>query len=137
VKLTFVPTPQEFEHRLLVAEADQLEGTLTREWESRAELGAALDTEAGHDRYLLGALAIAAHDAGKLLGPGQVYDFIPPPILGGPIVVDSISVMDFVVSVDLTGQIHDQVRGLPPGAAVTELRVEGPKSKRRGLFRRR
>lgn len=165
MKLTFVPTPQEFEQALeswawigladkrpwfaslfgdVFFEADdgvwyldRLEGTLTREWESRTELEAALETEAGHDRYLLGALAIAAHNAGKVLGPNQVYDFTPPPILGGPVVVDNISVMDFVVSVNLAGQIHDQVRGLPPGSAVTEFRIEEPKPKRRGLFRRR
>ena len=166
MKLTFTPSPQEFEQALeswawidigdkqpLFASLfgdvffqagdgvwylDQLEGTLTREWEDRAAMDAALDTEDGHDKYLLGALAIAARDAGLVLGPAQVYDFAPPPILGGPIVVDNITVMDFVVSSHIAGQIHDQVRRLEPGTSISEIRVEEPKARRqRKLFKRR
>jgi Domain of unknown function (DUF1851) len=163
--LTVTPSPQEFERALeswawiglegkrplfaslfgdvFFEAADgiwylsQLDGTLTHEWADRAALDAALATEEGQDRYLLGGLVIGARKADLVLGPGEVYDFVPPPILGGPIAVENLTVMDFVVSVHIGGQLHDQVRHQEPGTPISELRFEGPaRSKRRWLFRR-
>jgi hypothetical protein len=114
-----------------------LDGTLTHEWADRAALDAALATEEGQDEYLLGGLVIGARNAGLVLGPGEVYHFVPPPILGGLIAVENLTVMDFVVSVHIGGQLHDQARHLEPGTPISELRLEDPaRSKRRWLFRR-
>lgn len=100
-----------------------LEGTLTREWVDTATANTALSTAAGVDRYLLGGLAMAAERAGKTLGADQVYDFVPPPILGGKFDVASIVVMPFVVAVNLAGQLHDQVRKMPPGTEISGIEV--------------
>jgi hypothetical protein len=94
---------------------DSLEGSLSREWDDREHMQAALSTAEGQDRYLLAGLAHAAHERGIALSRDQVYDFTTPPILGGEIVVDNVSAMDFVVSLNIAGQLHDQIRGLPPG----------------------
>jgi hypothetical protein len=66
---------------------------------------------------LLGGLAFAAAERGIVLRPNQVYDFATP--LGGALDVEQISAMDFVVALNLAGQIHDQIRNLPPGTPIT------------------
>jgi hypothetical protein len=55
---------------------DTIEGTITRQWETREAMFEVLNTEAGEDRYLLGALAQAAERAGLELGDDEVYDFM-------------------------------------------------------------
>lgn len=98
---------------------DTIEGALTRPWASAAELERDLSTEEGENRYLLAGLAEAAEARGLVLGPDQVYSFMPPPVLGGGVTVESVSVEDFAVAVNIAGQIHDQVRNLPPGTRIS------------------
>lgn len=98
---------------------DTLEATLTREWDSKQDMMEHLNTDQGQDRYLMGALAMAAERNGLVLGDDDVYDFMPPPILGGSFAVENIFVHSFVVAVSISGQIHDQVRQLPPGTPIT------------------
>jgi hypothetical protein len=42
-------------------------------------------------------------------------------VLGGPIDLDNVGVLDFVVALSIAGQIHDQVRHLPPGTAISGI----------------
>jgi hypothetical protein len=104
---------------------DSLEGTLTRVATTRDELQAKLDAEEGQDNFLLGGLAMAAERLGILLQPDEVYDFKIPPLLGGKTDVDNIVKMDFVVSLNIAGQLHDQVRHLPPGTKIKGIKVDG------------
>lgn len=55
--------------------------------------------------WLLGGLAMGADRAGLVLGDAQVYDFTPPPALGGSYEVANLSIMDFVVAVNIAGQL--------------------------------
>lgn len=105
---------------------DTLEGSLTLRWDAPEALGAELDTEAGRDRYLLEGLAMAAHGNGKVLGPDQVYDIVPPPILGGTFDVDHVVVSDFVVTVNIAGQLHQQLRNLAPGTRISGFTIAEP-----------
>ncbi len=105
---------------------DFVEGTLTKEWDDLATLRAVLSTEQGQDRYLLGGLAMAAMTRGQLTPTrNQVLCFKVPPIIGGPFTVENIGLTDFVVIADITGQLHDQVRKLPPGAKISGFTVDG------------
>jgi hypothetical protein len=102
---------------------DTLDGALTRPWRTADELKAALNSADGQDMYLMGGLAMAAERSGLVPGPDQVYDFTISPVLGGPIEVSNIGVIDFVVGVNIAGQLHDQVRGLPPGTAISRVTI--------------
>lgn len=102
---------------------DTIEGTLEREWASREEVQRALETDEGQDRYLLGGLATSAAARGLVLSEKQVYAFEVPPILGGPVSIDNVTVMDFVVSVNIAGQIHGQIKDVPPGTAISGITV--------------
>ena len=92
--------------------------------ETRDQIQAILDSEDGQDRYLLGGLALGADRRGIQLGPEQVYCFNVPPILGGKIEMDNISVMDFVVSLDIAGQLHRQLRDRPPGTPIGSIQFK-------------
>jgi hypothetical protein len=43
--------------------------------------------------------------------------------LGGEISLENIQVMDFVTAVNIAGQIHQQIRDLPPGTRIEDVKV--------------
>lgn len=102
---------------------DSLEGTLSRPWSDRAAMLADLSTPAGRTRYLFAELAVLAVSRGLVLSEAQVYDFTQPPVLGGSMELDNLQVLDFVVALNLAGQVHDQVRGLPPGTRISGITI--------------
>jgi hypothetical protein len=104
---------------------DTMEGSLTHICASRDELQAALDSEEGQDRYLLGGLAMAAERRGSVLATNEVYDFVLDPILGGPFDPANITAADFVVAKYIAGQLHDQIRHLPSGTKISGFTVDG------------
>jgi hypothetical protein len=104
---------------------DTLEGTLTRNWANAEALEADLATASGQDRYLLAGLAFGAESRGLIPGGGQVYGFKTPPVLGGALEVDNVETIDFVVGLNIAGQLHDQIRGLPPGTRISGFTISG------------
>lgn len=104
---------------------DTVEGTLTVAWPDREAVEAALQTQDGQDRYLMGELALAAAEQGIVPGPEQVLSFTHPPVLGGPLTVDNLEVQDFVVATNIAGQIHQQVLDLPAGTPIAGVAIEG------------
>lgn len=103
---------------------DVVSGTFDRKWSNADELHAALQTEAGRDHYLLEPLVAAALEDEMRLGRSQVFDFTRPPVLGGAQAVENLEPTDFVVALNIAGQIHAQVLDLPPGAPVGEIKIE-------------
>ena len=102
---------------------DTIEGGLKQVWQTGAEVQAALNTPEGQDQYLLLGLATEAKRRGVSLAENEVYSLTPPPVLGGELDAANVSALDFVVAVDLAGQIHDQVRNLPPGTPITGINI--------------
>ena len=102
---------------------DTLEGNLSRPWTTADELRADLNSPDGQDEYLLGGLAMGADRRGIALEPAQVYCFTAPPILGGAIDLDNVGVLDFVVALNVTGQLHQQVKDLPPGTPISGFSI--------------
>ena len=100
---------------------DTVEGSLVPAWPDAATLQAAINTKEVQDEYLLAHLVRAA---GLVPGPEQVLSFRVPPVLGGELSVENIELADFVVSVNVAGQVHEQVRALPPGTPVTDIRID-------------
>ncbi|MEV0297766.1 T6SS immunity protein Tdi1 domain-containing protein [Nocardia sp. NPDC050710] len=97
---------------------DSLNGELTRPWDDPDALEAELNTHDGMEQYLLASLALDAAENGLVPGEGAVYDFAHPPILGGELSVENLQILDFAVSLNVSGQMHQQVGALPPGAEV-------------------
>ena len=107
---------------------DTIEGSLTHVWADRDELQAALDADEGQDRFLLGGLAMAAEHRGVVLAPNEVYDLVPPPVLGGPFDPANVTATDFVVAVNIAGQLHDQLRDVPPGTKISGFSLDSGKA---------
>jgi hypothetical protein len=105
---------------------DVVSGKYGRTWPSVSEMESDLASEQGRVHYLLEPLVRAAVDHGLRLGPEQVFDFTRPPVLGGERQPDNLGVVDFVVAVNLAGQIHAQVRNLPPGTPIGEITIVQP-----------
>jgi hypothetical protein len=103
---------------------DSIEGTLTRRWDDNRALNDDLATDEGQDQYLLGGLAVAMHEQGLELTADEVYDFQRPPILGGQYRVENVVKMDFVVSLNIAGQLHRQIRAMPLGTTISRFTVE-------------
>jgi hypothetical protein len=102
---------------------DTVEGKLSREWDSPGSLQAQLNTAAGQDRYLLAGLCVAASSAGLVPGDLQVLSFRVPPVLGGSFEPQNIEVSDLIVALSVAGQIHRQVKDLPPGTAISGIQI--------------
>jgi hypothetical protein len=84
--------------------------TLTQRWSNSEAVNAELDTEAGRNELLLDGLTMSAQARGLVLDAHEVYDFTVPPILGAGFGADNITKRDFVVALNLAGQLHSQLR---------------------------
>jgi hypothetical protein len=58
-------------------------------------------------------------------GATEVLTFKIPPVLGGAIEVENIAALDYVVASSIAGQLHRQVKDLPPGTAVSGFTIGG------------
>lgn len=103
---------------------DTVEGRLDRVWSDAVSLQADINTPAAQDEYLMVGLAQDAEAVGLMPGNDQVLSFKVPPVLGGELSTENLEISDFVVSVNVAGQIHDQVRSLPPGAPITGITID-------------
>jgi hypothetical protein len=103
---------------------DTAEGTLVRTWPGGDAFMSALDTPEVQDRYLMAPLALAAEAAGLVAGESEVLCFTVPPILGGQFEVSNVDVADFEMTVNIAGQIHEQVRGTAAGTAIDGINIE-------------
>jgi hypothetical protein len=105
---------------------DALEGSLSRVFSDRQQMAAVLNTEEGSDHHLLAGLALAAERRlGLVPGPDQVLAWRVPPVLGAPTAIENLQLMDFEVYLSIQGQLHRQVKDLPPGTKITGFTVGG------------
>ncbi len=103
---------------------DTLEGSLNRIADSKPELDEILNTAEGQTHFLFSSFVDRALSEGMNLEEGQCYDFKVNPVLGGAVEFENIEVNDFVVSLYVSGQVHQQIKDLPPGAKIKEINIE-------------
>lgn len=65
----------------------------------------------------------ALRESGLGVAPDQVYSWSRPPVLGGDHAVENVSVADVEVHFSMLGQIHEQVRDLPPGTRIDRVKL--------------
>jgi hypothetical protein len=68
---------------------------------------------------------MSADARGLVLDEHEVYDFAVAPVLGAGFGVENISNEDFVVALNVAGQLHSQLRSMPPGSKITGFTVDG------------
>ena len=61
---------------------------------------------------------------GMTLGPGQVYSHKQLLVLGGDDDIENVETTDVCVHVSIHGQVHRQVKDLPDGAPISEIKLD-------------
>lgn len=78
-----------------------------------------LSDEAKIDNWFLPLLIEKLMAAGKTLKENEVYSYLNHPAIGGEYTVENIKPTDISVHFAFTGQICEQIRGLPDGTRVS------------------
>ena len=102
---------------------DTVGGRLDHAWADVAAFQAGINTTDAQSEYLMVELAQDAAGIGLTPGAGEILSFRVPPVLGGEVSPDNLEVADFVVSIDIAGQIHGQVASLPPGTPISGITI--------------
>lgn len=103
---------------------DTIEGTLTRRWPTAAALQADVNSAEAREQLLMPDLVSAAADAGLVPGEHEVLTFKIPPVLGGEITVSNLEALDYLVAMHISGEIHRQVKDLPPGTQISGITID-------------
>lgn len=103
---------------------DSIEGSLRRVCSTAAELEEILQTEDGQDEFLLAGFVDRAVKEGLILATGECYDFRINPVLGGAMEYENIEKQNFIVALNMAGQIHQQTKDLPAGTKITNITVD-------------
>lgn len=102
---------------------DKVSGKLELICESKQALQDILNTADGQDHYLMTSLVLLARDRGLILNDDECYDFKVAPSLNGEIKFENLQKMDFKVSLNITGQLLKQIKDLPPGTKISEVKL--------------
>jgi hypothetical protein len=76
------------------------------------------------DQWFIPQLVGDLITGGVRLSPGQCYSYKKPPILGGEIQPANFEPMDLAVHFSVLGQIHKQVKDLPTGTKITNIKIQ-------------
>lgn len=81
------------------------------------------DKEKQRQRFLTDLLT-EIERAGLGLSAGQCFSFKKPPALGGKVELANVEVASIPVYISLLGQIHRQIKNLPPGTKIEGIKIE-------------
>lgn len=106
---------------------DTLEGCLTKICDTKDELTSLLGTTEGENQYLFAGFVERAHREGMILNSGESYDFKLSPVIGGKIEYENVAPRNFVVAVNVAGQLHERIKGMPEGSKITGFTIAAGK----------
>ncbi|MEM7664365.1 MAG: T6SS immunity protein Tdi1 domain-containing protein [Pseudomonadota bacterium] len=106
-----------------IHQIDTIEGKLSKVASSLAELTVSLEDIEVRDSLLFEGLVIGARDRRLILEEGECYDFRIAPVVGGTMNADELEKLSFVVKLHIAGQLHEQVKDLPPGTPIGEITI--------------
>jgi len=75
------------------------------------------------DKLFLLDMLMQIEHAGLTLGNGQCFGFKVPLMLGGKMDLSNIEVSSVSVYVSMMGQIHRQLKDVPPGTKITGVQI--------------
>lgn len=93
-------------------------GDLTKIADNVEHFERLLRQEENLDNWFLPELVKELEQAGKLLGPNQVYSYKKLPAIGGEYSIDNLDATDISVHFAFSGQICEQIQNLPDGTKV-------------------
>jgi hypothetical protein len=102
---------------------DTIQGALEPVCATEAELDAILASPEGADRFLLSEFVADVRASGVNLEADQCFNFVIDLVVGGEFDVANVQALDFVAAVSAAGQIHYQVKDLPPGTPIISVEM--------------
>lgn len=75
-------------------------------------------------KKMLPARILQLRKTGITLGPSEVYSHSHPMVLGGEDTNENVTATDVSVHLSIYGQIHRQIKDLPEGTKITDIRIE-------------
>jgi hypothetical protein len=112
-----------FETSTGIVMLDMLEGTLRVVAKDHETFIQAIGDDDYRDELLGDVWVQAARRRGLNLGPGECLDWAVPPALGGQCSMDNLVKTLIVVKISIAGQLHQQIKDLPPGTSITGFTV--------------
>jgi hypothetical protein len=110
-------------HKGMIFFLDLINGTFELVAQTMDGLEDRLNSQKGQEDLLMATLSTTLQKSGLKLVPNEIFDFKKTPKLGGSISVDNIQKMDFVTAVNVMGQIHQQIKDLPPGTEISDVNI--------------
>lgn len=102
---------------------DVVDGKLSKMAESEEALWELLAQSDARKQYLFTFVIRGLNSAGKTLSPGECYSPDHPLILGGELDDDNLQPCDICVHASIQGQIHEQIKDLPPGTKISDIQL--------------
>ena len=106
---------------------DVMFGKVERIADSDDAFVAALASSESAERWLMREVVDGQAALGMTPGTDECLSFKQPPVLGGEIEPDNFDIMSVLVHFSITGQIHEQVKDLPPGTKIGKIEIEEPR----------
>jgi hypothetical protein len=106
---------------------DMLEGKVRPLATSEEELWAKLSDRRLRKLIMFTFTVRELQEKGVSLAPGKCYSPDHPPILGGDSSAENLRPCDILVHSSIMGQLHRQVKDLPPGTKISDVIIKGPK----------
>lgn len=88
---------------------DMMEGEIVDICPSEESFIEFINQKENIEDYLFSDLIFSLKNSGKIPNKDECFIFTIPPVLGGQISVDNVSIMSFKVVVSLAGQLHRQI----------------------------
>lgn len=104
---------------------DRIEGKLTFVAKDQGQFQQVLDTDEGQEHYLWYSLIETAKSSGIVPEDHQCYDFKIAPIRGGNVIANNLKIRDFALVLKIAGLVHEQIKDLPEGTAMQQVKISG------------
>jgi hypothetical protein len=105
---------------------DVMAGTVERIAQSDSDFEATVATPENAERWLMPGIVNGQAALGMRPGRDECLSFKKPPVLGGQLEPDNFETCDVLVHFSIAGQIHRQVKDLPPGTKIGRLELKEP-----------
>jgi hypothetical protein len=105
---------------------DVIGGKVQRIAANEAAFEAAVAEPENAERWLMLEIVDGQAALGMRPATDECLSFKHPPVLGGQLDPDNFETCSVLVHFSIAGQIHRQVKDLPPGTKIGEVRIEGP-----------
>jgi hypothetical protein len=110
---------------------DVIAGKVERIAEDESSFEALVAAPENSERWLMTDIVDGQASIGMRPRTNECLSFKKPPVLGGQLEPDNFETCDALVHLSIAGQIHQQVKDMPPGTKIGQIKIKRPGGKRK------